>query len=137
MGSCAWVSMRMDAGDDSEVKNTYQVLSGGSLPSFKCTNPSDDSLFQRGCFAPCVCAIIETEAVGGTFRLVPAGNDGLYAHYAVTDVNWKVPLQEAAASTQIGFLVISTPPFTITARGPIIVRARTSYSCSQIARCPS
>jgi hypothetical protein len=41
------------------------------------------------------------------------------------------------ASIQIGFFAKSTPPFTITERAPTSFRAAMSYSCIQIARCPS
>src|SRR5690242_13115846 len=45
-----------------------------------------DSNFQRGCFAPCECPIIELGPLKGTFILTPRGFDGLYDNYVVTDL---------------------------------------------------
>lgn len=50
------------------------------------------STYQHGCFAPCMCPIMETAGVRGTFRLRRTGSDGLYDYFAVTDVKWKVPV---------------------------------------------
>lgn len=48
----------------------------------------DNATFQRGCFDPCACPMLEQAAVKGTFRLTPSGSDPLFQYYAVTDVNW-------------------------------------------------
>src|SRR6266478_2845398 len=51
-----------------------------------------DSTFQQGCFPPCLCPIMLAMPVKGTFVLTPAGFDGLFDTYAVTDVNWLVSI---------------------------------------------
>src|SRR5437867_4330146 len=48
---------------------------------------NQDSTFQQGCFAPCLCPIMIAVPVKGTFVLTPTGFDGLFNTYAVTDVN--------------------------------------------------
>jgi hypothetical protein len=48
--------------------------------------------FQRGCFDPCLCPILAEVPVRGTFQLTPAGFDGLFQTYKVTDINWTVSL---------------------------------------------
>jgi hypothetical protein len=50
------------------------------------------STFQRGCFEPCLCPILAEVPVRGTFNLIPAGFDGLFQNYKITDVNWTVSL---------------------------------------------
>ena len=50
------------------------------------------SSFQRGCFDPCRCPILAEVPVRGTFRLIPAGFDGLFQSYKITDINWTVSL---------------------------------------------
>jgi hypothetical protein len=50
----------------------------------------DGSTFQRGCFGPCDCPVGSLVPLRGTFRLTPAGSDPLFAHYAVTNVDWTV-----------------------------------------------
>jgi hypothetical protein len=49
-----------------------------------------DSTFQRGCFEPCLCPIMERAVVRGTFVLTPAGSDPLFSNFKITDVNWTV-----------------------------------------------
>lgn len=51
-----------------------------------------DATFQRGCFAPCLCPMMQETQVRGTFVLTPAGFDGRFNHYTVSDVNWIVSL---------------------------------------------
>jgi hypothetical protein len=50
------------------------------------------STFEYGCFAPCECPILLAGDVSGSFALDHLYDDPLYAHYAVTDVAWKIPL---------------------------------------------
>ena len=50
----------------------------------------NDSTFQRGCFDPCACPVMENAPIGGKFRLTPSGSDSLYQYYAVTNVDWVV-----------------------------------------------
>jgi hypothetical protein len=54
------------------------------------------STFQQGCFPPCLCPILQTVDLRGTFNLTPAGFDGLFSAYDVTDVNWIVSLGDSA-----------------------------------------
>ncbi len=61
------------------------------------TNPvlyslNTDSSFEQGCIPPCLCPDMLAAPVTGTFRLTPTGYDGLYSTYAVTNVNWCVPI---------------------------------------------
>jgi len=50
------------------------------------------SNYEQGCFGPCACPVlINTEAVG-TLVLTPAGFDGLYNTFKVTDINWIVSI---------------------------------------------
>jgi hypothetical protein len=49
-----------------------------------------DSSYQRGCFAPCMCPVMEQGTVRGSFVLRPTGTDPLFNHYDVTGVNWRV-----------------------------------------------
>src|SRR6266850_2611202 len=51
-----------------------------------------ESMFQRGCFEPCLCPIMERAATRGTFVLTPAGSDPLFSYYKISDVNWTVAL---------------------------------------------
>src|SRR5436309_444636 len=51
-----------------------------------------DSTFERGCFPPCLCPVLIGAPVKGTFVLTPIGFDGLFSTFAVTDVNWTVPI---------------------------------------------
>ena len=50
------------------------------------------STYEQGCFGPCLCPVLIDAPVKGTFALTPAGSDGLFNTYAVTDVNWVVPI---------------------------------------------
>src|SRR2546427_2105837 len=47
--------------------------------------------FQTGCFAPCLCPVLISGPLQGTFNLKHLGFDGLYNRYDVSDVRWKVP----------------------------------------------
>jgi hypothetical protein len=52
----------------------------------------DDSTFQRGCFDPCACPVMEQGGVKGTFLLTLSGSDPLFQYYSVTNVNWTATL---------------------------------------------
>jgi len=51
---------------------------------------TDLSTFQRGCFAPCECAIGEERPLAGTFSLAFRSDNGLFADYDMNDVRWRV-----------------------------------------------
>ena len=51
--------------------------------------------FQQGCFPPCLCPLLQEVSVRGTFNLTPAGFDGLFNTYAITDVSWIVSIGSA------------------------------------------
>ncbi len=53
------------------------------------------SSFQRGCFPPCECPLMEPLPLVGTFVLSPVGFDGLFRIYSVRDVSWDVLGQNA------------------------------------------
>lgn len=53
---------------------------------------TDKSQYQEGCFPPCMCPIMASNAITGTFRLGRASQDPLFTTYALTDVNLIVPL---------------------------------------------
>lgn len=46
------------------------------------------SLVQSGCFAPCMCPVLESDPVTGTFRLIPTSSTGTFAQYDVRGVRW-------------------------------------------------
>src|SRR5262245_5097010 len=50
------------------------------------------STYQYGCFEPCECPLLQEVPVRGTFVLTPAGSDGLFSYYKITDVDWTVLL---------------------------------------------
>jgi len=47
------------------------------------------STFQRGCFAPCLCPVLDETPLSGTFILRRTGSDWLYDYYDVTNVRWQ------------------------------------------------
>lgn len=49
------------------------------------------STYQHGCFPPCMCPMMETAPIKGTFRLTFQQQDPLYDNYAVDDVHWTAP----------------------------------------------
>lgn len=51
----------------------------------------EGSTFQRGCFAPCMCPIMEQQPIEGTFALQALGFDGLFHRFLVTEVDWNLP----------------------------------------------
>ncbi len=51
-----------------------------------------DSTFERGCFDPCLCPVMDQAPVRGTFKLTRVQPDIWFDVYEVTDVNWTVPL---------------------------------------------
>ncbi len=50
------------------------------------------SQFSRGCFPPCLCAIVMGQAFQGTFTLTFNRSDGLFSYYALTDIAWTVDI---------------------------------------------
>jgi hypothetical protein len=49
-----------------------------------------DSNLQRGCFAPCMCPVMLTEPVSGTFLLTPSVASGFSTIFTVTEVRWSI-----------------------------------------------
>src|SRR5439155_11849287 len=48
--------------------------------------------YEQGCFGPCACPVLINTPAAGTFVLTPAGFDGLYNNFKVTEVNWIVSI---------------------------------------------
>jgi hypothetical protein len=57
-----------------------------------------DSSFQRGCFPPCLCPVMMTEPVRGTFLLTPSVANGFSTIYNVTEVRWSFTNNGTATS---------------------------------------
>jgi hypothetical protein len=59
-----------------------------------------NSVFQQGCFAPCMCPILEVRDLSGRFVLRPVGHDGGYAVFEVSRVDWEVPRGDGSRHVQ-------------------------------------
>jgi hypothetical protein len=59
-----------------------------NVPSTTLYRLKPNSGFLLGCFGPCMCPVMITEPVRGTFFLTPTGFDGVFLTFAVTDVKW-------------------------------------------------
>jgi hypothetical protein len=44
--------------------------------------------FQEGCVGPCMCPVMLSERVAGTFVLVPTAPDPLFANYNLNEISW-------------------------------------------------
>ncbi len=53
---------------------------------------SKEATYQSGCFAPCLCPVMQQAPVRGSFLLIPTGFDGLFETYTVREVSWTVSL---------------------------------------------
>jgi hypothetical protein len=51
----------------------------------------EGSTFQEGCFAPCMCPIIEPQTMQGTFVLQRLPSQGPLDLFAVGEIDWLVP----------------------------------------------
>jgi hypothetical protein len=60
------------------------------------------SSFARGCFPPCLCPVMYTSDVSGTFCLDPLSITGTLDVYEVTDVRWSVFPDEPLSITGSG-----------------------------------
>lgn len=49
------------------------------------------STFETGCFPPCLCPVLVSQSMEGTFRLRRTFFDPLFTYYNVTEVRWAVP----------------------------------------------
>src|SRR5260370_14778952 len=86
MGRTTWFCWPFTAGVLVTVVQFVVANAQSSGPVLYRLNP--DSSFQRGCFPPCMCAVMITEPVKGTFILTPSGSDPLFNTYTVTEVHW-------------------------------------------------
>ena len=59
------------------------LFAGGAQAAETLYELSPGTTFQEGCVGPCLCPIMLSEEVTGTFLLVPAGSDPLFSNYAV------------------------------------------------------
>ncbi|UCE61006.1 MAG: hypothetical protein JSU63_04490 [Phycisphaerales bacterium] len=79
-----------------------------------------ESQYQEGCFEGCMCPVLVRESVRGTFKFIYQGFDpdtGVHV-YAVEDVYWRVPLDDASLEpmTVIGsgvYRIGSPDPITL------------------------
>ncbi len=70
----------------SEQRAVADPLGAGEGATYRLNDSI--SIFQRGCFPPCMCPVWEEHAVRGTMRLSYWGfDDGVHV-YKVSDVNW-------------------------------------------------
>jgi hypothetical protein len=79
------------------IAMTPRVAAQASTPAGVLYRLDADATYQRGCFDPCACPVLEQGSVQGTFRLTPMSPDPLFQYYAVTDINWKVMPPHGAA----------------------------------------
>ncbi len=82
------IDIRVSLHQETQCQDT--VLDLHARPASTLYRLGKKSLFVQGCFPPCLCPVFFEKPVVGTFRLHFKGYDGLFAHYAVTDVDWKV-----------------------------------------------
>lgn len=53
---------------------------------------SDASYVEVGCHDQCACPVVQRSLLGGGFTLISQGFDGLYHHYDVENLRWRVPI---------------------------------------------
>jgi len=68
------------------------VFAQGATDASTIYRLNPNSSFQRGCFPPCLCPVLEQAQIRGTFVLVPTGFDGLFQTFEIADVNWTAAL---------------------------------------------
>lgn len=72
--------------------DTVVVVDASPVPTEQ-THPYallSESTYQKGCFAPCLCAIGIQRPITGTFVLVDLRQDPLFTEFAVVNVDWLV-----------------------------------------------
>ena len=79
-----------------------------------------ESVYQHGCFDPCLCPLLVQSGVQGTFKVTPMGFDGLIHEFAVEDVNWTVPFNSPDGTMQ-ALRVIGSGHYLIGSPDPITV----------------
>jgi hypothetical protein len=93
------------------------VLAAATLPGFSqvLNNPilyrlERTSTFARGCFPPCMCPVLETNPIAGTFRLSLVTVGDVFDFYEVTGVRWKLQRSngEVVEVTGSGTYAVST-----------------------------
>src|SRR5262249_2964340 len=72
------------------VLGTSRVCAQSDSPDTVIYRLTETSSFQRGCFPPCLCPVMQSGSERGTLLLTFTGFDGLFRHYHVDDVSWKV-----------------------------------------------
>jgi hypothetical protein len=68
------------------------------------------STFKRGCFPPCMCPVLESDSIGGTFRLSLISVGDVFDSYEVTGVRFKFQRTtgEVVEVTGTGTYAVST-----------------------------
>ncbi len=64
------------------------ILANGMATADILYTLAPDTTFQEGCVGPCLCPVMLSEVVTGTFILVPAGTDPLFTHYNLAEISW-------------------------------------------------
>lgn len=81
------------------------------------------SAYQRGCFPPCLCAMMVQGATSGTFRLDPTtGPEPSYQYFTVSEVNWKIVHSGLPAGTWIRATGFGTFRIERTGTLPVVPR---------------
>ncbi len=79
-----------------------------------------ESSYQHGCFPPCLCPLLVQSGVRGVFKVTPVGFDGVVHEFAVEDVNWTVPFENADGTVQ-PLRVIGSGSYFVGSPDPITV----------------
>lgn len=53
------------------------------------------SAFDRGCFGPCMCPVLSSTKMEGTFSLRRTSIDPLFEHYGLLNIDWLVTLPDS------------------------------------------
>jgi len=73
------------------------LLAQSYAPGARLYRLERQSTFQQGCFAPCMCPLMQTAPLSGTFRLALASVGDVFDFYEVSRVAWKAQLSNADA----------------------------------------
>jgi len=91
----AWVVLLLFGAMVARSPARAQTTNGSGATLYRL---NADSGYERGCFPPCLCPVMITQPVRGTFLLTATGFDGLFKTFSVTDVHWSFTNNGAATS---------------------------------------
>jgi len=69
---------------------SFSLIGAGLNTNTTLYQLSSGSTYQEGCIAPCMCPVMMSRGISGTFKLIPLTPVVFYSRYSLDEISWTV-----------------------------------------------